>query len=62
MTRFEAVANSARPLDRHAGLDPPATTLWQEGRCKATWKREFKLPWRDAGPPNRHDGTVDSDQ
>ena len=21
-----------------------------EGRCKATWKREFKLPWRKAGP------------
>ena len=20
-----------------------------EGRCKATWKREFKLPWRKAG-------------
>ena len=19
------------------------------GRCKATWKREFKLPWRKAG-------------
>ena len=22
------------------------------GRCKATWKREFKLPWREARPPN----------
>ena len=21
------------------------------GRYKATWKREFKLPWRKAGPP-----------
>ena len=21
----------------------------QEGKCKATWKREFKLPWRKAG-------------
>jgi len=27
-----------------------------------TWKREFKLPWREAGPPNHHDDTVDSDQ
>ena len=27
----------------------------QEGRCKATWKREFKLPWREAGPPDHHD-------
>ena len=24
----------------------------QDGRYKATWKREFKLPWREAGPPN----------
>ena len=30
--------------------------------CKATWKREFKLPWREAGPPNHHDDKVDSDQ
>jgi len=27
-----------------------------------TWKREFKLPWREAGPPNHHDDKVDSDQ
>ena len=25
-------------------------------------KREFKLPRREAGPPNHHDDTVDSDQ
>ena len=29
---------------------------------KAIWKREFKLPWREAGPPNHHDDKVDSDQ
>jgi len=26
--------------------------VWErhkEGRCKATWKREVKLPWRKAG-------------
>ena len=34
----------------------------REGRCTATWKREFKLPWREAGPPNHHDDKVDSDQ
>ena len=34
----------------------------QEGGCKATRKREFKLPWREAGPPNHHDDQVDSDQ
>ena len=26
------------------------------------WQREFKLPWREAGPPNHHDEKVDSDQ
>jgi len=26
-----------------------------QGSCKATWKREFKLPWREAGPLNHHD-------
>jgi len=36
--------------------------LLQEGRCKATCKREFKLPWREAGPPHHHDDKVDSDQ
>ena len=25
----------------------------REGRCKAILKREFKLPWREAGPPYR---------
>ena len=34
----------------------------QEGRCKATWKREFKLPWREAGSHNHLDDIVDSDQ
>ena len=33
-----------------------------EGRCKATWKGKFKLPWREADPPNHHDDNVDSDQ
>ena len=34
----------------------------QGGRCTAPCKREFKLPWREAGPPNHHDDKVDSDQ
>ena len=33
----------------------------EEGRCKATWKREFELPWCEAGPPNHHDDEVNSD-
>jgi hypothetical protein len=32
-----------------------------EGRCKATLKREFKLPWREAGPPNHLGDQVVSD-
>jgi len=32
------------------------------GRCKASWKRGFKLPWREAGPPSHHDKKVDSDK
>ena len=35
------------------------STLWVEG---GGWKREFKLPWREAGPPDHHDDEVDSDQ
>ena len=31
-------------------------------RCKAAWKRELRLPWREVGPPNHHDDKVDSDQ
>ena len=34
----------------------------KEGRWEATWNREFKLPWREAGPPNHLDDTADSDQ
>ena len=29
---------------------------------KATWKREFQLPWREAGPSKHLDDGVDSDQ
>ena len=27
-----------------------ASSSVEEGRCQATWKREFKLQWRKAGP------------
>ena len=36
--------------------------LSSEGTCKATWKRKFKLPPREAGPTNHHDNEVDSGQ
>jgi len=44
-------------------FSPRAPGMWREScRCKATWKGEFKVPWREAGPPNHHDFEVDSDQ
>jgi len=41
------------------GLNPLRRPLcgWE-----ATWKREFKLPWREAGPLYHLDDKVDSDQ
>jgi len=45
----------------YTGVCPQSMGRW-EGRCKATWKREFKLAWREAGPLNHHDSIVDSDQ
>ena len=34
----------------------------QEDRYKATWKRELKLPWREAAPPNHLCDEVDSER
>jgi len=48
-------------LSRGINEIPWRPGLWK-GSCKATWKREFKLPWREAGSPNHHDDRVDSDQ
>ena len=31
------------------------------GKCMATWKGEFKLPWRKADLLNHRDDEVDSD-
>ena len=44
-----------RELNRTVQLSvPPEVTLLrvqvEEGRYNATWKKEFKLPWRKAGP------------
>ena len=43
---------------RRPRLDSP--DLNQEVGCKTTRKREFKLPWREAGPLNDHSDKVDS--
>ena len=62
-------------IPRSAGLHPsgtriPAPILFDhhaclpqlEGRHKAACKREFKLPWCNAGPPNHLDDPVHLDQ
>ena len=54
----------------HASLDEPQPDRGRfepgdvscEEKCKATWERGFKLPWREAGQPNHHDDKADSDQ
>ena len=38
------------------------TSTFLEGRRKVSFKREFEVPWREAGPPNHHGDKVDSDQ
>ena len=49
---------------RVEGLGFGVSGLWFRslGRGTATWKREFKLPWREAGAPDHHDDKADSDQ
>ena len=42
--------------------EPEVSDGSRKAEFKATWKREFKLPWREAAPPNHHDDKVDSDQ
>ena len=38
-------------------------TRFGKVRVLGVWvEREFKLPWREAGPPNHHDDAVGSDQ
>ena len=46
--------------DRFTARGEPRRDL--EDRYTATWKREFKLPWRESGPLNNLDDKVDSDQ
>ena len=46
----------------HALINSGLAAIFAQGRYMATWKREFKLPWRKAGPPNHHDDKEDSDQ
>ena len=61
--RVEVAGGEVLPLEEPARAHRERRQLsLLEGRCKATWNREFELPWREAGPPNHHDDKVDSDQ
>ena len=57
MERERERATQMSATNTTSGDDPP----W-EGRYKATWKRELKIPLREAGPPDRLDDKVNSDQ
>ena len=50
------LAGGAGPYKRDVGVplggcadDEEGVLIDKEGRYKATWKREFQLPWRKAG-------------
>ena len=66
LTRGGLRAHALFEISTRSALNPEAWCAeggrLDTGRCKATWKRGFKLPWREAGPPNHHDGKVDSDR
>ena len=64
-----SLKDEMRQSVEHDGLGTefygPKYEMWQsvqEGRYKATWKGGFKLPWREAGPPNHLDDEVHSNQ
>ena len=59
-SRAPPLSSSAAADCRRARRSSAARSA-RKGRFKATWKKEFKLPWREVGPPH-HDDKVDSDQ
>jgi len=62
MRSWQALYQGLEPFFLRKGVAIYELVFWfKEGRCKATWKREFKLPWRKAGPPNHLDDKMDSD-
>ena len=50
------------PEDESFPIASEMSACSSEGRCKATLKREYTVPWREAGSPNYHGDKVDSDQ
>ena len=48
--RADNLGAAALDIPSFTPPDTPCITTWKVDRCKATWKGEFKLPWRMAGP------------
>jgi hypothetical protein len=60
--QFYPADNQCYSVDNQCKAEVERQLSTYESRFKATWKRELKLPWREAGPPHHHDDKVDSDQ
>ena len=61
--RFWREATSSRVSFTVLASATPSSVLPASGwRCKATWKRESRLQWHEAGSSNHHDDMMDSDQ
>ena len=59
---LDCVIDLVRHIFQGVEASDPGTFSGARRPCKANWKREFKLPWREAGPPNHHDDKMVSDQ
>jgi len=68
VTDFQVIAAGKFLRIPLCGPAPPprlrlSAKFWDlEGRCKATWEREFKHPGGEAGPLEHLNDKVDSDQ
>ena len=56
------VISSINILSPVAGRGAGSSGVRRGRRGEEEGPRDSKLPWREAGPPNHHDDTVDSDQ
>jgi len=62
LLRFPTDALPFRLQKRRLGKIGTPSCKTCEGNNKATWKRGFKIPSREAGPPNHHNDKVGYNQ
>ena len=60
--KLDPIPHGQRRREGSLGGSAIAPCCFQEGICEATWKKKFRLPWREAGSPNHRDDEVDRDQ